>query len=330
MAPLLGAAYETVEDTASKIDLVKPTLYILSDFHPVAVAYARTLFHCVNYDEPKALEWRKHATAILVKDYDITEADLMAAPQLRAIGKQGVGTEKIDTEAAARLGVRVFNTPGVNARCVAEMVMGLTFAVARDIPQLVLRQLGTSETIRKETCDGLLLTGKTIGIIGMGNIGRHVAQMFRGAFDAKVLAYDPYMPADTNAWDGIEHRRVHELNQVLDADVVTLHVPLTPSTRGLLSYKQFQAMRPNTIVINAARGGIINEDDLLKALNEGLIHGAGLDCHEQEPPTREKYLKLWSHPHVVGLPHCGAATSETQIATINAATDFVYQFMKSL
>jgi phosphoglycerate dehydrogenase-like enzyme len=308
----------------------KPILYILSDFHPTAVKYAESLFECVHYDSPRAAHWRQHATSILVKDYRITEEDLKAAPQLRCIGKQGVGTELIDTEACDRFGVKVFNTPGVNARCVAEMVMALTLSVARDIPKLVLRQLGNGEVVRKETCDGLLLTGKKIGIIGMGNIGLQVALMFRGAFNAEIVAFDPYMPSNSEIWPDISYTRVQSLDEVLDADVVTLHVPLTKETRGLISYKQMLKMRPTTILVNAARGGIIDEDDLLRALTEGLIYGAGLDCHVQEPPTREKYLKLWSHPHVVGMPHCGAATAETQIATINAAINFVYDYSKTI
>lgn len=143
----------------------KPRLYILSEFHPKAVEHAQSLFECVHHDSPEALEWRKHATAILIKDYYIKDEDLAAAPHLRIIGKQGVGLEKVDVDACKKRGVKVCNTPGVNATAVAEMALSLAFSVARDIPQMVIRQKIEGEVIRKETVSGMLLMGKTIGIM---------------------------------------------------------------------------------------------------------------------------------------------------------------------
>ena len=143
----------------------KPRLFILSEFHPKAVEHAQSLFDCVLHTDPLALEWRKHASAILIKDYYIKDEDLAAAPQLRAIGKQGVGLEKVDVEACKKRGVKVFNTPGVNATAVAEMALSLAFSVARDIPQMVIRQKVQGEVIRKETVSGMLLMGKTLGVM---------------------------------------------------------------------------------------------------------------------------------------------------------------------
>lgn len=143
----------------------KPRLFILSEFHPKAVEYAESLFDCVHHDSPEALDWRKHATAILIKDYYIKDEDLAAAPQLRVIGKQGVGLEKVDVEACKKRGVKVCNTPGVNATAVAEMALSLAFSVARDIPQMVVRQKVEGEIIRKETVSGMLLMGKTLGVM---------------------------------------------------------------------------------------------------------------------------------------------------------------------
>jgi phosphoglycerate dehydrogenase-like enzyme len=306
----------------------KPTLYILSEFHPGAVRHAEELFNCVHHTDPEAQNWRQRATAILVKDYPIREADLDAAPQLRAIGKQGVGVDQIDVAGATKRGVKVFNTPGVNASAVAEMVMGLTLNVARDISGLWYRQMALDEAIRKETCNGLILTGKTIGIIGMGNIGREVARMFMGAFKSKVVAFDPYVPE--GAWGDIEHLRAYELDSLLAAsDIVSIHVPLSPATTGLISMPQLRQMKRTAILINASRGGIVDEKDLCQALDERLIWGCGFDCHAKEPPSRKVYERLWSHEHYVGTPHVAAATDETQIATTNAAIDFVYNFVTS-
>jgi phosphoglycerate dehydrogenase-like enzyme len=306
----------------------KPILYILSEFHPTSVKYAEALFECIHYDDPKALTWRSHATAILIKDYYITRADLEAAPQLQIIGKQGVGIEKIDDVACAEHNVKIFNTPGVNAGAVAEMTMALALSVARKIPGIWLRQVISGETIRKETCSGLLLTGKTIGIVGMGNIGRAVARMFHAAFATQIVVYDNYMPEDPPSWKGIAHTRVRNLEGVLKvADVVTLHIPLTRETSGMISYAELALMKHTAILINTARGGIVDEVALEDALREGKIWGAGLDCHEQEPPTREKYRDLWTSGNIVGMPHISAATDETQIATTNAAIDGVHKFV---
>jgi phosphoglycerate dehydrogenase-like enzyme len=304
------------------------TLYILSEFHPEAVKHAQKLFDCVLHTDPEALQWRKRATAILVKDYPICAADLDAAPQLKAVGKQGVGVDQIDVVACKERGVRVFNTPGVNASAVAEMVVALTLNVARDISGLWYRQMAFGEAIRKETCNGLLLTGKTVGIIGMGNIGRQVAKMFSGAFDTRVLAFDPFVSKD--AWQDFPHTRLDDLDSLLsEADVISIHVPLTPETRGMIGYNQIVKMKRTAILVNAARGGIVDESDLQRTLSEERIWGCGFDCHAQEPPKREMYKDLWSSRHYVGTPHIAAATDETQIATTNAAINFVYNFLKS-
>ena len=305
----------------------KHKLYILSEFHREAVEYAQSMFDCVLYTDPEAENWRQRATAILIKDYYITHQDLDAAPQLLVIGKQGVGLDKIDVPACEARGVKICNTPGVNAGAVAEMTLALAMSVARSIPSICHRQIVDGEVIRKETVNGVLLRGKAIGVIGMGNIGQAVATMFRGAFGSRVLAYDPHFPT-TGPWEHIEHIRIHALDELLaQSDVVSVHVPLVEATRGLISYPQLQKMKPTAILLNSARGGIVDEDGLLRALDEKLIYGAGFDCHVQEPPTREIYERLWAHDRFVGTPHIAAATDETQIATTNAATDCVLRYL---
>lgn len=217
---------------------------------------------------------------------------------------------------------RFFNTPGVNARAVAETVLTLAMAVAREVGHISTQQ-NQGIPCPKEKLSGLLLHRKTIGIIGMGNVGKAVAQIFRGAFDSTVIGYDPYLLKD--AWADVPHIRA-TLDEVLEtADIVTLHIPLTESTRGIISYPQMQSMKGTAIVINTARGGIVNEADLERALRERLIWGAGLDCHEQEPPTKEKYGALWELG-VVSTPHIGAATEQTQMETGLAAAKYLHEF----
>ncbi|CZR40475.1 uncharacterized protein FPRO_05375 [Fusarium proliferatum ET1] len=261
----------------------KPELYILSDFHPKAVKYAQNSFDCIPYGDPRRENWHSHATAILIKDYCVTEDDLASAPQLIVIGKQGVGLDKIDIEACQRHDVKICNTPGVNALAVTVMALCLAFTVAREVPQIVIRQRIQAEAIRKETVAGMLLSRKAIGVI--------------------IIAFDPYFPNKESTWDTILHKRFKTLPELLEvADVVTLHVSLTPT-----------------------RGGIVNEEDLADALEKGEICGAGFDFHCEEPPTLAKYERLWKCPRFVGTPHIAAATDETQTATISVAIDGIFE-----
>lgn len=154
--------------------------------------------------------------------------------------------------------------------------------------------------------------------------------MFYAAFDAPVVAYDPFMPAEAPGWD-FPYRRAATVGEVVrEADVLTLHVPLTEETRDLLGYEELCAMKPEAILVNAARGGIVNEADLERVLREGRIWGAGLDCHEQEPPTKERYAGLWALPNVVSTPHIGAATAEAQRTAAVAAVDNLHRHILGL
>lgn len=235
------------------------------------------------------------------------------------------GIDKIDASACKQRGIQIFNTPGVNAQAVAETVLSLTMSVARQVGRIAALQT-EGEVVPKESCSGLIIHNKTIGIIGMGNIGQKVATIFRGGLGCRIVAYDPLLPKD--AWADIPHVRAETLEEVLDSsDVVTLHIPLLPQTRGLISYPQLARMKRNAILINTARGGIVDESDLERALEEQLIFGAGLDCHEQEPPTKERYGGLWATGRVVSTPHIGAATAETQMETAMAAVDRLAEFI---
>lgn len=302
----------------------KPTVYMLDSFHPSAVKHAQNLFHVILPTDPEIHNWIERAQYVLVRSSALPAETISAARGLRAIGKQGVGIDKINEDACRKRGIAILNTPGVNASAVAELTLALTMAVARDIGSIHGRMC-QGEVVKKETCSGLVLSGKTIGLIGMGNIGKAVARMFHDAFAADIIAYDPYMPHGT--WADLRHTRASSVGDVLArADVLSIHVPLTPSTKGLIGYKEMQLMKSTAIIINAARGGIVDEEDLVRAVQEGLIWGAGLDCHEEEPPTKERYGKLWSTGRVISTPHIGAATSQTQMETAMAAIDRLYKF----
>ncbi|KAJ5280935.1 hypothetical protein N7478_006307 [Penicillium angulare] len=305
----------------------KPTVYILDAWNDEALAHAKTLFNVIQPQDHGFHEWRQNASALLIRGSYLTADDVASCTSLIAIGKHGVGIDKIDQDACAKRGIKICNTPGANARDVAELVLALTMTVARDIRSITTRQM--TKPVPKATCNGLTLHKKTLGIIGMGNIGRTVAEIFRGAFDAEVIAYDVFMP--DNAWPHIDHKRVQDVQEVIqNADVLSIHVPLTNETRNMISYKELLSMKQNAILINAARGGIVNETDLTKALAEGHLWGAGLDCHEQEPPSVQKYEALWKNLNVVSTPHIGAATRQAQTASAMAAVNNLYEYLISL
>ncbi|KAL4864292.1 hypothetical protein BDV12DRAFT_189027 [Aspergillus spectabilis] len=303
----------------------KRTVYLLDTLHPDAVEHAKTLWKVVLPGDKELNNWREHASAVVIRSSYVTADDIARAPNLIAIGKHGVGIDKIDQAACSKRGIKILNTPGANARDVAELVVALTMTVARSIRSITTRQL--TAPVPKETCTGLTLHNKTIGVIGMGNIGRTVAEIFHGGFAAKLIAFDVFMP--DNAWPHLPHRRARSIQEILEeADVITLHIPLTEETRDLISYKELRQMKQDAIIINAARGGIVNEDDLARVLSEGHLWGAGLDCHEQEPPSVEKYGKLWENLNVVSTPHIGAATNTAQRASSMAAVDNLYNYLR--
>ncbi|EON68816.1 hypothetical protein W97_08074 [Coniosporium apollinis CBS 100218] len=302
----------------------KPTVYMLDTFHPAAVAFCQARFNTILPDTPEHAQWRQKAKYLLIRSSYLTAEDIEQCPNLLAISKQGVGIDKIDAATCAARGIKIFNTPGVNAQAVAELVLTLTTAVAREVCSISVRQ-ASGKRVPKETCSGLILHNKTIGILGMGNIGKTVAKMFRGAFDAPVVAYDPFLPLD--AWPELPHTRASTVEEVLKVcDILTIHVPLTPETKHLISYSELQMMKRTAILINTARGGIVNESDLEQGLRDELIWGAGLDCHEQEPPSKEKYELLWNE-RVVSTPHIGATTAQTQQETATAAVARLYDFV---
>jgi phosphoglycerate dehydrogenase-like enzyme len=324
----------------------KPTVYLLDTLHPAAMKRAQELFDAVLPGEDRHVGWREKAEYLVIRGSYLTAEDVQSSPRLKAIGKQGVGKfstdiwyysqstanirsgiDKIDASACRERDIKIFNTPGVNAQAVAETVLTLSMSVARQVGRITSLQ-SHGQAVPKETCSGLIISRKTVGIVGMGNIGQKVARIFQGGLGCSIVAYDPLLPED--AWADIPHTRAKTLDQVLEAsDVLTLHIPLLPQTRNLISYQQLSQMKRNAIIINTARGGIINETDLERALKEGLIFGAGLDCHEQEPPTQERYGGLWDTGRVVSTPHIGAATAETQMETAIAAVDRLAEYIKS-
>lgn len=230
-------------------------------------------------------------------DYD--DAVFAAAPRLRVLARYGVGVDRVDLDAAASRGVIVTRTPGANAIAVAELAIGLVLAAARGIPRL-------DEAVRAgewPRLEGKELTGGTAGVVGFGAIGRLVAERARG-LGMTAIAFDPMLPDEAFSRAGVERVDIDELCR--RSDVVSLHVPLLPETRHLLDERRLGLLPPGAIVVNTARGGLLDEAAARRALDDGRLHGVAVDVYETEPPSSSP---LVGHSAVVATPHAGGHTS---------------------
>ncbi|MCF3933485.1 phosphoglycerate dehydrogenase [Acuticoccus sp. M5D2P5] len=234
----------------------------------------------------------------------VTEKLLEAAPNLKVIGRAGIGVDNVDVPAASRAGVIVMNTPFGNSITTAEHAIAMMFAVSRQIAAAdASTQAGKWE---KNRFMGRELTGKTLGVIGCGNIGSIVASRAIG-LRLRVIAFDPFLTAERAQEIGVEKVELEELFR--RADIVTLHTPLTERTKNVVSKEAIASMRDGAILINCARGGLVDEAALREALDSGKLGGAGIDVFSSEPATDNV---LFGAPNLVCTPHLGAATSEAQ------------------
>ena len=246
--------------------------------------------------------------ALVVRSATTVDAAMIErAAELRVIGRAGVGVDNIDVPAATERGIAVLNAPGGNTIAAAELTVALMLAAVRRVAE-------ADRSVREGRWDrsafrGVELQGRTLGLIGAGRIGGEVATRCQ-AFGMDVIVYDPYLTEGRAAELGIE---LVSLERVLDeADVISIHVPLTDETRGLVGTEALQRMKNQAYVVNASRGGVIDEAALARALDEGQIAGAGLDVFEDEPLPSESPLR--AVPNLVLTPHLGASTAEAQVS----------------
>lgn len=234
----------------------------------------------------------------------VTARVLEAADQLKVIGRAGIGVDNVDVPAASKRGVVVMNTPTGNAVTTAEHAVALLMALARHIPE-ASRALKAGKWEKKKF-EGRELMGKTLGVIGLGNIGRIVADRARG-LKMNVIGYDPMIHADRAAALGIELVSLEALWE--RADAVSVHTPLTPDTRGLVNKGMLGKLKKGVLLVNAARGGIYEEEALLEGLASGQVGGVALDVFPAEPPPDSPLIQ---HERVIVTPHLGASTKEAQ------------------
>ena len=263
-----------------------------------------------------------------IQDYDaliirsrtkVTKEVIQAALKLKVIGRCGVGVDNIDVAAAREKGVKVVNAPSATSTAVAELTIGLLFALAREIPKADA-SMKRGEWLKKEMM-GVELYGKTLGIVGFGRIGSTVGQMAAAA-GLRILACGDFTIPETIRIVGGE---MMMMDDILDkSDFITVHTPLTEKTRNMIDAETIARMKNGVYIICTARGGVINEKDLLDALNSGKVVGAALDVYEKEPPV---FMELIKHPRVITTPHIGGQTHEAQK---RAAIDIAKEVMAAL
>jgi D-3-phosphoglycerate dehydrogenase / 2-oxoglutarate reductase len=292
--------------------------------HPIGVEVLAREVEVVNLPERPGETVAQHlpiVDGVLVRTARLTAPLLETAPGLKIIGKHGVGIDNIDVVAARRLGIPIVSTPGANAEAVAEHALTLMLMVARQI-QVTSRLLKNGQFDAARSLPlATDLSGKTLGLVGLGNVGTRLAAMCRSALAMRVLAYDPYVRPERAAELGVE--LVSELGPLFDAaDVVSIHVPLTPETRGIVGVKELARLKPSAILVNCARGGLVDEAALLAALRTGQLAGAGLDVFEEEPvPPDHPFLTL---VNVVATPHVAGGSREAlQLMAETVALDIL-------
>jgi D-3-phosphoglycerate dehydrogenase / 2-oxoglutarate reductase len=265
----------------------------------------------------------------IIKDYHgwvlrsgtkVTGDILETADNLKVIGRAGIGVENIDVAAASKRGIVVMNTPGGNNVTTGEHTISLMLSLARHIPQAVASLKSGKWTRDKFT--GVELCNKTLGIVGLGNVGRIVAERAIG-LRMKVLGYDPFVQPEAAARMGVEMATLDEI--YARSDFITVHVPLTAETRGLINKKTFAKMKKGVRIINCARGGIVDENDLAEAIREGKVAGAALDVYVDEPPGPDHPLVKMDQ--VITTPHLGASTDEAQLNVAIAVAEQMVDYL---
>jgi len=253
----------------------------------------------------KLLDVVGEVDGIVVRSATMIDREVLSkATQLKVVGRAGVGVDNVDLDAATEHGVLVMNSPGGSTMTTAEHTVAMLFAMARNIPQ-AYRTLKEHQW-EKNKFKGVELTGKTLGVIGLGRIGSEVARKCQ-AMGMNVIAYDPFINPDANLTSGLV---MVSVEQVFDqADFITVHVPLTDETRNMIRKDTIARMRDGVRIVNCARGGIINESDLYEALKSGRVAGAAFDVFETEPNTESPLLEL---DNFIATPHLGASTFEAQ------------------
>lgn len=284
-------------------------VYVDGPIHAAALEVLRGATEVVPGFGPRAVEMGAalpDVHAVLLRTAPLGAEAIDRARSLRVIARHGVGVDNVALDAAARRGIPVLITPQANLRSVAEHAFALMLAVSRNLVRAD-RFVREGRFSSRDRLQGRELLGSTLGVIGLGRIGGEVARMAVRGFGMRVLGYDPWLPPERVREQGAEP--VETLPDLLGAcDIVTVHVPLSEATRGLLGRRELVSMRPGAILVQTSRGGVVEEDALIEALRSGHLAGAGIDVYETEPPPEGH--PFFSMEEVVLTPHTAALTEQ--------------------
>jgi D-3-phosphoglycerate dehydrogenase len=280
------------------------TVFLSEYIHPDARKQLENHFTVVdNFDRADEID------AIILRTFEVDAAVMDRCKNLKVIGKHGVGCNTIDLDEAKRRNITVVNTPTANTNSVAELIVALILNAARNVTVAHEKtQMGAFSRIAPAEMTGMEISNKTLGLVGTGNIARQAAKILHDGFGMNVIGYDPFV--DQATMEKMGYRKYETVEELIAAsDIVNVSVPLTPQTKDLISGDKFQYFRKGAILVNAARGGIVNEADLYHALKEGKLRAAACDAFVNEPPTREN-TNLYELDNFIGTPHIGACAEE--------------------
>ncbi|MEH7097229.1 hydroxyacid dehydrogenase [Neobacillus vireti] len=300
--------------------------FIFDPIDPSALQYAKEKLDVVTWTD-KEINNYSLAEAVIVRTFKMTKEVIDQMPNLKIIAKHGVGVDNIDLDYVKSKGIRVTNTPQANMHSVSELVIALALNCARKVSlSQKLVEKGISKNSPVELA-GFELQDKTIGLIGLGRIGSLVGHKLNAAFNMNVLVYDPYTTQSKCQEEGFT--KYESLEDLLkESDIVNISVPLTKETENLISARELSLMKKNAILINTARGKIINEQDLYHALKNGEIFGAALDVFAEEPISIDH--PLLTCDNFIGTPHNGANTVDALIRMGTGAVDEIVRVMKHM
>jgi D-3-phosphoglycerate dehydrogenase / 2-oxoglutarate reductase len=314
-----------------EVEVIKKPLVLCADMLPPAMRElvagrkpeGLDLVFVKTSEEEEKVAKAREADYILCSWAPVSSRMIEAAPKLKLIQKYGIGVDKIDLKAAALRGIPVGIAAGANAVAVAETAITLMLAAYKQLC-VAHNSLRAGQWLKWELRTGCHeLWQKTVGLIGGGNIGRAVAKRLSHGFECRVLYYDILrLPQETETAMGMTYMPMEDI--LRQADIVSLHVPLTSETRGLIGAKAFALMKPAAVLINTSRGGVVDEPALIEALQKKTIAGAGLDVFAKEPPDRDN--PLFRMENVVVTPHNGGGTVDTAKRIVGHAFDNIVKF----
>lgn len=288
--------------------MTKPRVVVAEELAATAIdvlAQDFDVVHVDGTDRPALLNALADADAVLVRSATKIDAEALAAGRnLKVVARAGVGLDNVDVSAATARGVMVVNAPTSNITSAAELAVTLLLSAARRIPQATASLKAGAWQRSKFT--GVELADKTVGVVGLGRIGMLFAQRM-AAFDVRLIAYDPYVQPARAAAIGVQMVSLEQL--LAESDFVSIHLPKTPETVGIIGVQELKLIKPGAYIINAARGGLVDEQALFEALKDGRVAGAGVDVYAKEPCTDSPLFEL---DNVVVTPHLGASTAEAQ------------------